>query len=63
MRAEIVAHPAEHTWSSYRANAQGEVDALVKPHPLYKALGSDRGGRQPAYREFFRDALAPGVVD
>ncbi|PTR10619.1 REP element-mobilizing transposase RayT [Nitrosospira sp. Nsp5] len=29
VRAGMVAHPTEYRWSSYRANAQGEVDALV----------------------------------
>jgi len=27
VRANMVAHPAEYRWSSYRANAQGEADA------------------------------------
>ncbi|MFZ2162717.1 MAG: hypothetical protein WAW02_10915 [Sideroxyarcus sp.] len=39
VRANMVAHPAEYRWSNYRANAQGEADALVQPHPLYAALG------------------------
>jgi putative transposase len=59
----MVAHPAEYRWSSYRANAQGETDALVKPHPLYVALGSNDAGRQAAYRELFRYELEPGLVD
>jgi len=63
VRAKIVAHPAEYTWSSYRANAQGQVDTLLKPHPLFEALGSDSGDRQAAYRELFRDELEPGLVD
>lgn len=63
MRASMVAHPAEHRWSSYRANAQGEADALVKPHSLYMALGLDNAGRQRAYRELFRDELESGLVD
>jgi hypothetical protein len=47
VRADMAAHPAEYRWSSYRANAQGEEDALVRPHPLYEALG---GTRQAARR-------------
>ncbi|WP_430229417.1 transposase [Nitrosomonas communis] len=62
VRAGMVAHPAEHRWSSYRANAQGEADALVKPHSLYIALGLDNAGRQRAYRELFRDELEPGLM-
>lgn len=63
VRADMVAHPAEYRWSSYRANAQGENDALVKPHPLYEALGLDAVARQAAYRELSRYELEPGLVD
>ncbi len=63
VRAGMVGHPAEYRWSSYRANAQGEADALVKPHSLYEALGSDAASRQAAYRELFRHDLEPGLVD
>ncbi|MEN6585775.1 MAG: transposase [Sulfuricella sp.] len=63
VRADMVAHPAEYRWSSYRANAQGEADALLKPHPLYAALGMDSAGRQAAYRELFRYELEPGLAD
>ncbi len=63
VRAGIVDHPGEYRWSSYRANAQGEHDALLKPHPLYNALGMDAAARQAAYRELFRYQLDPGLVD
>lgn len=63
VRAVMVEHPAEYRWSSYRANAQGEPDALLRPHLLYSALGSDAASRQAAYRELFRFELEPGLVD
>ena len=63
VRAVMVEHPAEYRWSSYRANAQGEPDALLHPHLLYLALGSDAASRQAAYRELFRLELEPGLVD
>jgi putative transposase len=63
VRAEMVTHPAEYRWSSYRANAQGEPDALLSVHPLYAALGIDAVSRQAAYRELFRFELEPGLVD
>jgi len=63
VRAGMVAHPAEYRWSSYRANAQGEADALVTPHALFKALGPNDETRRAAYRELFRNALEPGLVD
>jgi putative transposase len=61
--ADMVAHPGEYRWSSYRANAQGEADAVLSPHALYHALGKDTTQRQAAYRELFRRELDPGMVD
>jgi putative transposase len=63
VRANLVAHPADYRWSSYRANAQGESNALLTPHPLYDALGTDAASRQAAYRELFRHELEAGLVD
>ena len=63
VRANMVEHPAEYLWSSYRANAQGEHSALLTHHPLYTAFGNDDEVRQAAYRELFRYQLDPGVVD
>jgi putative transposase len=63
VRAEMVAHPAEYRWSSYRANAQGEPDGLVTPHMLFEALGPTAEMQQAAYRELFGCALEPGLVD
>jgi putative transposase len=63
VRAGMDDHPAEYRWSSYRANAQGEADALVKPHSLYEGLGRDAASREAAYRELFRYELEPGLVD
>lgn len=63
VRAGMVVHPAEYRWSSYRANAQGEADRLIRPHELYLALGADDAARQAAYRELFRSELEPGLVD
>lgn len=45
VRANMGAHPAEYHWSSYRGNAQGEPDGLLKLHALYLALGSDAASR------------------
>jgi putative transposase len=63
VRAGMVDHPAEFRWSSYQANAQGEPDAVIEPHPLYLALGTTAATRQAAYRELFRYELDPGAVD
>ena len=63
VRAGMVEHPGEYRWSSYRANAQGEENALVQPHELYLGLGREPLARQAAYRELFRTELEPGLVD
>jgi putative transposase len=63
VRAGMVGHPAHYRWSSYRANAQGEADPLVDPHPVYQALGVDPGSRQAAYSALFRDELTPALID
>jgi putative transposase len=63
VRAGMVAHPAEYRWSSYRGNAQGDSDGLLKPHAVYLALGKDAASREAAYRELFRTALEPGLID
>lgn len=54
VRAEMVAHPADYPWSSYRANAQGEKSPLLAPHALYRRLGQTPEMRQKAYRQLFR---------
>jgi putative transposase len=63
VRAGMVAHPADYPWSSYRANANGETNPLLRPHACYLALGSDDVERQSSYRELCRDAIAPGLID
>ncbi|MCP3669087.1 MAG: hypothetical protein GY814_01345 [Gammaproteobacteria bacterium] len=59
----MIQHPAEYRWSSYRANAQGDENSVITPHPLYIALHSDKVRRNNAYRELFRSQLEPGLVD
>ena len=54
VRAQMVQHPGEYRWSSYAANAQGQANPLLTPHPVYADLGADAESRQHAYRELFR---------
>jgi len=49
VRAGLVARPGAYPWSSYRANALGEYDPLVTPHPHYYSLGRSPGERRAAY--------------
>jgi hypothetical protein len=59
----MVDHRGEYRWPSYGHNAQGLVDASIRPHALYTGLGSTAPLRQEAYRELFRYQLDPGLGD
>lgn len=63
VRADMVAHPSDYPWSSYRANAQGNVDALIAGHELYLRLGRTDVARQDAYRQLFLIQLAKVDVE
>jgi putative transposase len=53
VRAGLAAHPGAYPWSSYRANALGEDDPLVTPHPHYYSLGRSPDARRAAYAALF----------
>ncbi len=55
VRARVVARPGQYQWSSFRANALGQNDALLTPHAHYCALGRDAESRQAAYRALFQE--------
>jgi len=57
VRANIVALPESYRWSSYRANALGYTDAIVRPHALYYALGRSPEARRAAYTRFVRSGF------
>jgi putative transposase len=57
VRANMVDHPPEYHWSSYAANAQGQRNPIITPHPLYLALGGSAETRQEAYRALFRQEM------
>ncbi len=59
LRANMVSHPRDYRWSSYRANAEGHPDALLRPHPEYLRLGLDESDRLHNYRELFTAHLDP----
>ena len=53
VRANMVNHPADYPWSSYRSNAQGDVSDLIIPHEQYLSLGREVGRRREVYRSLF----------
>lgn len=56
VRAAMVANPADYEWSSFRANALGEYDPLVRAHDCYRALASTSRERCDAYRAIVMEA-------
>ncbi len=40
VRANMVSHPENYNWSSYKSNAHGNGSKIITPHPLYKRLGN-----------------------
>ncbi|OOG24914.1 transposase [Thioalkalivibrio denitrificans] len=74
VRAGMVTHPGEYSWSSYGCNARGVADNLITPHPVYRALGPSAAEREAAYGALFggllesrtlkeiRDATHAGMV-
>ena len=63
VRAGMVSSPADYYWSSFRSNAEGHPDPLVRRHPVYFALGRSVLARHEAYRALFGIPLAPLELD
>ena len=63
VRAGMVAHPGDYRWTSYRANAQGELSGFISPHTVYSDLGSGAAQRAEAYRSIFMDRLSPELIE
>jgi len=63
VRAAMVEDPAHYRWTSYRANALGQTDPRLTPHPLYRSLGRSDQDRQGAYRALFRAQFDRAALD
>ena len=63
VRHGLVKEPGDYAWSSYGANALGNDDPLVKPHPAYEKLGRSHKARQTAYAKGLRDPARRGPID
>jgi len=62
VRAGLVDRPHGYRWSSYRCNAWGRANALIRPHPEYLALGATTEARRTAYRSLVGEDLAPSDI-
>ena len=63
VRAAMCPDPADYRWTSYRANALGEAQSWLTPHPLYASLGNDELSRLAAYRTLFDQVMPQEIVD
>ena len=50
VRAGMVKTAGDYAWSSFRANAFGVRDNLLRPHAVYLSLGADTRSRCAGYR-------------
>ena len=57
VRAGKMAHPGDYRWSSYRANAQGRVNALLVPHPAFELIATDVDEHRRCYAEFIEQGI------
>ena len=57
VRAGIVEHPSEYTWSSHAHHIGFRSDPVITDHPLYWALGNTPFEREAAYRGLFEQGL------
>lgn len=62
VRACMVDDPAHYRWSSYRANALGQAQPRVTPHPVYTDIARDESERHAAYRQLFRPQLDDDAI-
>lgn len=54
VRANMVQHPRDYKWSSYKTNAEGKASVLIQPHNQYINLDPNELIRRKAYRALFK---------
>ncbi len=63
VRVNMVTHPSEYPWSSYRFNALGQNDDCMTVHLLYLQLGETVTQRQAAYRALLKSRISDKTPD
>lgn len=63
VRAGMAAEPGGYRWSSFHANANGQRDKVITPHPVYREISVSDGERQQRYRALFDDALPQNMLN
>lgn len=62
VRNNLVKHPSEYLWSSYRHNAMNLFDRLIKPCDAYTALGETAEQRVCNYAKQAENPLDKGTL-
>ncbi len=52
LKAKIVSKPEDYEWSSYRYYAEGKVDRVISPDPLYLDLAASDQDRRHHYAAY-----------
>jgi putative transposase len=63
VRAGLVSEPGDFRWSSFRSNAYGQPNTLVRRHGVYLALGRSESTRRDAYCALFERPQDTCVID
>jgi putative transposase len=63
VRAGMVTHPGDYSWSSYRANAWGLPSELVTMHSRFAGLGHTDEQRRAAYINLFQADLTASELE
>jgi len=63
VRANMVNHPRDYRWSSYRVNAEGKQCELVTPNIQFLSLGATEAVRRQAYRGLFEAHMESERID
>ena len=62
VRANMVRHPSDYRWSSFRCNAEAADNHLTCHHGLYQSLGLGKVKRAEAYYALFATLFDPGEL-
>ena len=62
VRAGMVNHPGDYSWSSYRCHAVGTANPLITDHSLFLDLGDTEEVRQKRYLCMFEEDLNPKTL-
>src|SRR3954468_24279825 len=63
VRAGMVAHAAQYTWSSHSHFCGARVDPLITEHPLYLALGGSDYERRASFGALTNQPLAQRLLE